>query len=205
VGLVVALNLGILGGTFDPPHLGHLLLAEMVRDALSLARVLFVPAADPPHKQELTKTAACHRRRMVELAIAGNPGFELCDVDLERPGPHFSVDTVRLIRQRHNLPAADCIFIIGGDSLADLPAWHRPAALINQCRLAVVHRPGAQPDLAQLETQVPGIDQRLIWVESPLIQLAASNIRARVAAGQSIRYHVPEPVRTYIAQHQLYQ
>lgn len=198
-------KLGILGGTFDPPHLGHLLLAETVREALSLARVLFVPAADPPHKQEQAKSAAGHRRRMVELAIADNPRFELCTVDLERPGPHFSVDTVALIRQRYALPADDCIFIIGGDSLADLPVWHRPAELISLCRLAVVHRPGVQPDVNQLATQVPGISGRLTWVETPLMQIAASDIRARVAAGQSIRYRVPPPVQTYIAQHHLYQ
>ncbi|GAB4426483.1 MAG: nicotinate-nucleotide adenylyltransferase [Anaerolineae bacterium] len=201
----MGLKLGILGGTFDPPHLGHLLLAEAVAEALSLARVLFTPAADPPHKQEVTKTPARHRRRMVELAIAGNPVFELCTLDLERPGPHFSVETVSLIRQQHHLPADDCFFIIGGDSLADLPTWHQPAQLINLCRLAVVHRPGYRPDLSRLEMEIPGLGRRLAWVEAPLMELSASEIRARAAAGRTIRYRVPEPVQAYIEQHHLYQ
>lgn len=199
------MNLGILGGTFDPIHLGHLLIAEVAREALGLERVLFVPAGDPPHKQDQVKTPAYHRRAMVELAIAGNPYFELCPVDLERPGPHYAVDTVRLIRAQYRLAAEACFFIIGADSLQDLPTWHQPAELIGLCRLAVAHRPGYQPQTTALEQIMPGLGQSLNWVEAPLIGIAGAELRARLQAGQSIRYQTPDNVREYIHQHQLYQ
>ncbi|HSG05766.1 MAG TPA: nicotinate-nucleotide adenylyltransferase [Nitrospiria bacterium] len=197
--------IGVLGGTFDPVHLGHLLLAEMARESLGLQRVLFVPVGDPPHKQAQPITPGRHRRAMVELAVGNNPGFEVCLVDLERPGPHYAVDTVRLIRDRYDIPAEACYFIVGGDSLADLPGWRRPEALLRLCRLAVVHRPGHQPDLRALATQLPGIAGRLDWVKMPEIGLSGSQIRARVRARQSIRYQVSEAVQNYIQKNQLYQ
>ncbi len=196
--------LGILGGTFDPIHLGHLLMGEAARQKLELQRVLFVPVGDPPHKRSEVATSAWHRRMMVELAIAGNPNFELCPVDLERPGPHYSIDTVRLIRARYELAADDCFFILGGDSLQDLPTWHRPEEFIRLCRLAVIQRPGFRPDTTALVEQVPGINERIVWVDMPLISISASDIRARLRSGQSIRYQVAEPVREYILAHQLY-
>ncbi len=199
------MKLGILGGTFDPIHLGHLLVAELGRETLGLHRVLFVPAADPPHKQDLAKSAARHRRVMVELAIAGNPCFALSPVDLDRPGPHYSTDTVRLLRAEYGLAADDCFFIIGTDSLQDLPGWHRPAELLRLCRLAVACRPGYPPDLTELEKVLPGLHDRLDWVEMPGRELAATDIRARVAAGKSIRYQVPDSVREYIERQGLYR
>lgn len=199
------MKLGIVGGTFDPIHLGHLLIAEMAREALKLELVLYVPAADPPHKQELRKSPAYHRQAMVERGIAGNPCFKLSTVDLERPGPHYSTDTVRLIREQYSLGADDCYFIIGGDSLADLPDWHQPAELIQLCRLAVACRPGYQPDLTDLEAALPGLSARLDWVEMPAIELSATDIRARVGEGRSIRYQVTESVREYITEYRLYQ
>ncbi|MCG3206684.1 MAG: Nicotinate-nucleotide adenylyltransferase [Anaerolineae bacterium] len=197
--------IGIIGGTFDPPHLGHLLIAEAAGEQLGLQKVLFVPAADPPHKQEVAKTPASHRCRMVELAIADNPRFQLSTVDLDRPGPHYSVDTVRLLRHQFDLPAEACWFIIGGDSLADLPTWHQPNRLIELCRLAVVHRPGYRPNLSALEQHLPGLAARLEFVPAPLVDVSASHIRAAAARQQSIRYQVPEPVRAYIARQGLYQ
>lgn len=198
------MKLGILGGTFDPIHLGHLLIAEVTRESLGLAKVLFTPAGDPPHKQGVEKTPAIHRRRMVELAIADNPSFELCPIDLERPGPHYAVDTARLICGRYQLAADDCFFIIGSDSLADLPAWRQPAQLIEVCRLAVVHRPGYQADLSGLAQIIPGLQQRLDWVEIPTVDFSSSTIRRRVAEGQSVRYQLPNRVREYINEHKLY-
>ena len=198
------MRFGILGGTFDPIHLGHLLMGEAARQKLELQRVLFVPVGDPPHKRSEAATSARHRRMMVELAIAGNPNFELCPVDLERAGPHYSIDTVRLIRAWYELAADDCFFILGGDSLQDLPTWHRPEEFIRLCRLAVIQRPGFRPDMAALTGQLPGINERLEWVDMPLIGISASDIRARLRVGQSIRYQVPESVWKYICEHQLY-
>jgi len=198
------MRVGILGGTFDPIHLGHLLLAETAREVLALQRVLFVPAGDPPHKQAAPKTPACHRQTMVELAIAGNVCFELSLIDLERPGPHYTTDTVRLLRYQHNLSPDECFFIIGGDSLVDLPTWHNASELMSLCRLAVSHRPGYQPDLGSLEEELPGLSNRMDWVEMPVLGLEASVIRQRVQAGRSIRYQVTDTVRQYIDTNKLY-
>lgn len=197
-------RVGVLGGTFDPIHLGHLLVAELAAAALDLQTVLFTPAGDPPHKQAQPKTPAYHRRAMVELAIADNSTFVLCPLDLERPGPHYSLDTVRLIRARYHLLGEECFFIIGSDSLEDLPTWHRPAELLTLCRLAVLKRPGYRPDLAALEQLLPGIGERVDWVDGPLIGLSATAIRARARGGQSIRYQVPPAVQEYIAREGVY-
>jgi nicotinate-nucleotide adenylyltransferase len=199
------MKLGILGGTFDPIHLGHLLMAEVAWQELGLSSVLFVPAGDPPHKQGVAKTPAFHRVAMVERAIAANSHFVLSSVDLERPGPHYTTDTVRLIRTQYDLSMEECFLIIGGDSLVDLPTWHNAPELVTLCRLAVAHRSGFQPDLTELEAAIPGISARLDWVEMPLIGVSASEIRARVRAGQSIRYQVAEGVSEYIEQHGLYR
>ncbi len=199
------MKVGILGGTFDPIHLGHLLMAEIAREVLGLQRVLFVPAGDPPHKRSRQKTPVHHRCAMVKLAIAGNLHFKLCLVDLERPGPHYSIDTIRLIQARFNLSAEQCFFIIGSDSVMDLSAWHNVQKFTSLCRLAVVHRPGYQPDVAALKRAIPEIGSRLNWIEIPAMGLAASEIRARVQAGQSIQYQVVDRVWEYIRQHRLYQ
>jgi nicotinate-nucleotide adenylyltransferase len=199
------MKLGILGGTFDPIHLGHLLLAEVAWETLGLQRVLFAPAGESPLKQGISKTPAHHRRVMVEQAVASNPHFELSLVDLDRPGPHYTTDTIHLIRTQHGLPADECFFIIGGDSLVSLPLWHKSEELITLCRLAVSHRPGYQPDLAALEEHIPGLSERLDWVEMPALDLVASEIRARVQAKQSIRYQVTNSVREYIEQNKLYR
>ncbi|MBE7470716.1 MAG: nicotinate (nicotinamide) nucleotide adenylyltransferase [Anaerolineae bacterium] len=199
------MKLGFLGGTFDPIHLGHLLMAETAWEGLGLSQVLFVPAGDPPHKQGQAKTPAVHRVAMVERAIAGNPHFALSRVDLERPGPHYTTDTVRLIRAQYHLSAEACFLIIGGDSLVDLPTWHDAPELITLCRLAVIGRPGYRPDLTELEAAVPGLSARLDWVDMPPTGVSSRDIRARVRAGRSIRYQVTESVRAYIEQQRLYQ
>lgn len=180
-------------------------MAEMARETLKLERILFVPTGDPPHKQDRTITAAHHRQSMVELAIEGNPHFELCLIDLERPGPHYSVDTVRLIRERYDISADACFFIIGSDSLADLPIWHDPEKLVPLCRLAVAHRPSYQPDISHLEKIIPGLGARLDWVQIPAVDFASSTIRKRLKNGQSVRYQVSDSVWRYIYQYKLYQ
>jgi nicotinate-nucleotide adenylyltransferase len=195
---------GIYGGTFDPPHLGHLILAETAASSLNLETVLFVPAADPPHKlSSAIRIPAHHRLAMVERAIAGNPRFGLSRVDMDRPGPHYSVDMLRLLHQQ--FPEADFFFLIGSDSLRDLPTWSRPAELIELATLGVMRRPGAAPDLEDLEGKIPGLRQRLVWIDAPLVEISATVIARRIASGQSVRYQVPDAVRLYIEQNGLYR
>ncbi|MEM7345864.1 MAG: nicotinate-nucleotide adenylyltransferase [Chloroflexota bacterium] len=198
------MRLGVLGGTFDPIHIGHLLMAESCWQSLQLERVLFLPAGDPPHKRDRLKTPAHHRAAMVSQAIAPNSNFELCTIDLDRPGPHYTSDTLTLIQTHYQVATDDCFFIIGGDSLQDLPLWHEPQTVIQWCRLAVVHRPDYEIDLTHLEARIPGLAERLDWVEMPLISSSSSELRQRVAEGLTIRYQVVEAVRTYIERHNLY-
>lgn len=200
----MTLRLGVYGGTFDPPHLGHLILAETAADSLTLDRVLFVPAGQPPHKNAAdVRAEAWHRLAMVERAIAGNPRFATSRVDIDRPGPHYTVDMLRLLHRDH--PDADLIFLIGADSLRDLPAWSRPAELIELAQLGVMRRPGAEPDLSELERTLPGLSARVQWVDAPLIDISATEIAHRIAAGRSVRYRLPDAVCSYIAEHGLYR
>jgi nicotinate-nucleotide adenylyltransferase len=195
-------RLGVLGGTFDPPHHGHLILAEVARDQLKLERVLWVPAADPPHKQGQTITPADHRLAMLQIALRGNPNFMLSRADVDRPGPHYTVDLMDILASEY--PQAAWFFLMGGDSLRDLPTWHQPSRLIEQCVLAVMPRPGVTYDLAELETRFPGIADRVTFLNAPQVDIAASEIVQRVLAGQSIRYLVPLGVEGYIETHRLY-
>ncbi len=199
------MKIGILGGTFDPIQIAHLLGAEMVWDTLKLDQILFLPAGDPPHKQHQQHTPTHHRLAMVELAIANNTHFVLCRIDLDRKGPHYTNETIRLIRQQYHLTETECFFIIGGDSLVDLPTWHQPRDFVSLCQLAVLHRPGYHPDLTTLTTAIPKLPERLHWVAMPQLDIAASTIRKRARSGQSIRYQVTDPVWHYIQEHQLYQ
>jgi nicotinate-nucleotide adenylyltransferase len=197
-------RLGIYGGTFDPPHLGHLILAETAADQLNLARVLFVPAADPPHKKPGDVRASTdHRLVMVERAIAGNPRFVLSRVDVARPGPHYSVDMLRLLRSEY--PAAGFVFLLGADSLRDLPEWSRPQELIELAALGVMARPDVEPDLDDLERRIPGIQARIEWIPAPRIEIASHRLVEQIAAGHSVRYQVPDVVLDYIQQQGLYR
>lgn len=197
-------RLGIFGGTFDPPHLGHLILAETAADCLALGQVLFVPAADPPHKRaSAIRAAAEHRLAMTALAIADNPRFALSRVDMDRPGPHYTVDMLHLLREQY--PAAELFLLLGSDSLRDLPAWSRPAELIALASLGVMRRPGVEPDLDALEKVLPGLRACLHWIPAPPIDLASSAIADLVAAGRSVRYLVPDRVLDYITAYGLYR
>jgi nicotinate-nucleotide adenylyltransferase len=196
-------SLGILGGTFDPPHYGHLALAETARVQLELARVLFVPVGEPPHKPDQPITPAHHRAAMVEVAIADNPAFILCRVDLDRPGPHYTVETLALLGQEY--PEAELFLLMGGDSLAQLLIWRDPAGIVRQAHLAVMPRPDYEPDLGALERAAPGIRGRLIWLASPHFDVAASDLRRRARESLPLRYLVPSPVEAYVREHHLYQ
>lgn len=197
------LRLGILGGTFDPPHYGHLALAENGRTQLGLDRVFFVPAGQPPHKPEHPVASDHHRAAMVQAAIADNPGFALSRVDLNRPGPHYTVDMLALVKQEY--PDAELVFLMGGDSLAQLPSWRDPAGIARLACLAVMRRPGYEPDLEALERAVPGLCERLLWIDAPPLALSSSDLRRRVREGLPLRYLVPPPVEAYIREHRLYE
>jgi nicotinate-nucleotide adenylyltransferase len=199
------LRLGILGGTFDPIHFGHLLAAEEARGTLRLDRVLFALAGDPPHKQGHPILPVAHRLAMLRLAIADNPAFAITTVDIDRPGPHYTVDMVRLLREEWGTGAGETFFIMGADSLADLVIWYQPDQLIQLCRIAVVARPGYRADLRELEVALPGLSQRLDWVEMPVLGISSSDLQRRVREGRSIRYQVPAAVAGYVAEHGLYR
>ncbi len=196
------LKLGVIGGTFDPPHDGHLVLAENARAQLELSRVLFVLAGSPPHKPDQPITSAHHRLAMVKAAIADNAAFALSRVDLDRPGPHYTVDMLAELRQEY--PQAKLFFLMGGDSLAEFPSWRDPAGIVRRASLVVMRRPGSQPDLAALEEAVPGLRDRLIWLDSPYLGVSGSDLRRRVRGRLPIRYLVPPAVESYIYLHGLY-
>ena len=196
-------RIGILGGTFDPPHIGHLILAQHALDALDFSKLLFVPAADPPHKQQETKSPVEHRLAMLDCAIMNNPQFAMSRVDVDRPGPHYSVDMVRLLQADY--PQAELYFIMGGDSLRDLPKWHQPQEFIRLCKIAVMRRPQTTISADMHRETLPELAQRLTIVDAPLIDVSSSAIVARCAAGYSIRYLVPDIVLAYIKDHQLYR
>ena len=198
------MKIGILGGTFDPIHIGHLVVAEEVTDRLDLAEVLFVPASQPWLKADTRILAAEHRLKMVQLAIAGKPCFKLSALEVERPGPTYSVDTMEELNKKIGV-GDELLFIIGWDNLVELPRWHQPSRLISLCRLVAVPRPGFPvPDLASLEEAIPGISERVIMLDKPQIDISASLIRDRVRRGLSINHLVPEAVEKYIKEHKLY-
>jgi nicotinate-nucleotide adenylyltransferase len=203
----VAGSLGILGGTFDPIHLGHLAVAEEVRDALRLEQVLFVPSRLPVHKPGRAVSPAEDRAAMVALAIEGNPAFSLSRLEVDRDGPSYAVDTLEALAEaaRSEGREPDLTFILSAEAYAGLPAWHRPARVVELCRLAVVPRAGAAPaDPAAIARLVSGADRRTVLLDGPVLDISASAIRERVAAGRSIRYLVPDAVVAYIGDHGLY-
>jgi nicotinate-nucleotide adenylyltransferase len=198
------MDIGVLGGTFDPIHLGHLVVAEEVKARLDLAEILFVPAGQPWLKMSSPILAAEHRVQMVRLALGGKPYFKLSTMEIERAGPSYSIDTLAELKGR--LGAEDKLFfILGWDNLAQLHQWREPARLVELCRLVAVPRVGyPAPDLASLEAIIPGLSEAIILLDTPHIDITASAIRDRVARGLSIHHLVPEPVERYIREHGLY-
>jgi len=196
--------IGLFGGTFNPPHIGHLILSAETRAQLGLDRLLWVLTPNPPHKQGQPITPLEHRLAMVELAIADNRRFELSTVEIDRPGPHYALDTVKIISEQN--PAADLVYLMGGDSLRDLPTWHRPTDLVAALRfIGVMRRPGDSIDLPALEKIIPGLTAKVRYVDAPLLDIAAHEIRQRVADGRPFRYFLPPEVYDYIVEHNLYR
>ncbi len=198
----------MMGGTFDPIHVGHLAIAEEARDALGLDRILFVPAGQPPHKPAGAAAAAEHRVAMVQLAIAGNRAFELSRIEVDRAGPSYTVDTVEALARGGAMGegAPDLTLILSAETFAELPSWHQPERLFDAARVAVVPREGyPAPDPAWLAAAFPGREGRVDYLEGPRLGLSSTGIRARVASGRSIRYLVPDAVAAYIAENDLYR
>lgn len=197
-------RIGVLGGTFDPIHYGHLAIAAEARHVLQLDRVLFVVAAQQPLKARGHIASATQRLAMVELACAGEPAFAPSDVELRRPPPSYTADTLRELRALAP-PQAELWFILGADALAELPRWHRAAEIIALARLAVVQRPGSALDLAALDGRLPGLRARTTPIEGPRLDIASRALRERRAAGLPLRYQLPDTVIAYIEEQGLYR
>lgn len=200
------MRLGILGGSFDPVHYGHLILAEQCREACRLDRVWFVPAAQPPHKQKQRLATPQQRLEMLQLAIAGHDAFEISRYEVDRGGVNYTFETLAAIQAQQ--PEAELFFLMGGDSLADLPQWREPARICEQAVLVVAQRTGSPPPAwSQLQGFAsPARLERFAEykVEMPQVEISSSDIRGRVAAGRSIRYLTPRSVEMYIRTQNLY-
>jgi nicotinate-nucleotide adenylyltransferase len=203
---VKTMRLGVFGGTFNPVHLGHLILAEQCREQGRLDQVLFVPAPRPPHKQDTELASYAQRVEMLALATSGQPAFRVDELEKDRPGPSFTVDTLQQLRERHR--EAEMFLIIGSDTLRDLPQWYQPVRILELAGLLVVPRPGwsilgeaevkktlALPDSFSLCCQT---------CEIPLIDIASRDLRRRIAQGRSVRYMIPRAVEAYIQDKNLY-
>lgn len=196
-------RLGIYGGTFDPLHFAHLILAAEAQFQLDLDRVLWVLTPDPPHKKRRI-TPVEHRLDMLVSEIDSNPDFECSQVDIERPGPYYAVDTVNLLRRQY--PNAQMIYLMGGDSLHDLPGWHQPEDFVSVCdAIGVLRRPGDEVDMGELVGRLPGLNDKVRFVEAPLLEISGTFIRQRIAASQPFRYYVPLTVYQIIQARRLYQ
>lgn len=197
-------RLGIFGGTFDPPHLGHLILGSEACFQLALDQLLWVVTADPPHKTGNQLAPVMSRMDMVEAAIADNSYFELSRIEVDRPGPHFAIDTLKLLRKAY--PEDELIYLIGGDSLRDLPNWNEPLEFIDTYdALGVMRRPDDQVDLERLETVLPGLTDRLRFVDAPLLDISSSEIRRRIRADKPVQYYLPPTVLQIIEERNLYR
>ena len=197
-------RVGIMGGTFDPVHLGHLVIAEAAREELALSGVIFIPAAQPPHKPGRKVATAAHRLRLVQLAVEGNPFFRALDVEMRREGPSYSYDTLRDLVETHG-ESVDFYFIVGGDEISAILTWHRVAELFSLCRFVAARRKGSSLSLTEVRTHL-GEEalSRIRLVQAPELEISSTDIRRRLQEGRSIRYLVPEKVEAYIYKEGLY-
>ena len=197
-------RIGVFGGTFDPPHIGHLILATEACEELRFDRLLWVLTPVPPHKLDQSLTSLEHRLEMLELAISDEPNFVLSRIEIDRPGPHYTVDSMRLLADEY--PSADLTLLIGGDSLRDLPTWHRPADLVSACHeIGVIRRPDDSVDLSAWERQVPGTQAKVRFVDAPLLDISSRAIRRRIREKLPFRYYLSPPVYDYILKNGLYR
>ncbi|MBV8085266.1 MAG: nicotinate-nucleotide adenylyltransferase [Chloroflexi bacterium] len=198
------MKIGVLGGTFDPIHYGHLVAGENAGRAMGLDKVLFVPSVHPPHKAEYPVTDAELRVQMIELAIADNSYFELSRNEFKRPGPSYTVEMIESLQEELGA-SAELHFILGEDALADLPEWHQPQRLLELCQLIAVNRPGYHSfSVKLLEPQLPGVERRVHQIRIPELAVWSTELRARISSGLSVRYLVPDAVHDFIYAHGLY-
>ena len=197
------MRLGIFGGTFDPPHIAHLILAAEALSQLKIDRILWVLTPEPPHKLGQKITPLDIRLQLLKSALGDDPAFELSSVDIDRSPPHYAVDTMHLLAEQY--PGAELVYLMGGDSLHDLPNWHEPQQFIRSCKfLGVMHRPGDLARLDEVETKLPGISTKVRWIVLPLLQVSSTDIRQRIAEGRPYRYFLPASVYDLIKSNGLY-
>lgn len=196
-------RVGLLGGTFDPPHVGHLWLGEAAQAQLGLDEVWFLPVGDPVHKRGRAITAVSHRIQMTQAAIQTNPQFKLSTLDTDRPPPHTTISLLQLLHKQH--PDTQFRLLIGGDSLRDFASWANPTGILELCRLGVLARPNAVVDWDGLETAVSNLKSKVDWIDAPPLDLSSTDIRQRLRAGQTVRYLLHPDTLLYIQKHALYQ
>ncbi len=198
------MRIGIFGGTFDPPHVGHLILAEECRTQLDLDLLLWVVTDNPPHKHYTGVSPIEDRLALVEKAITGNTAFQVSRVDIDRPGPHFAIDTVNILKQQFE--GAEFFYLMGGDSLHDLPTWNKPLDFINLCDgIGVMRRHADRVDLDSLEAVLPGISQKVMIVEAPILEISSKQIRQRIAENMGYRYYLRDAVYQAISEMGIYK
>jgi nicotinate-nucleotide adenylyltransferase len=197
------MRIGIFGGTFAPPHNGHLILAAEMCFQMQLDRLLWVLTPEPPHKLKQPVSPMEIRRELVQAAIDGDAAFCLSTVEIDRAGPHYSVDTVKILSAQH--PGDGLFFMIGGDSLRDLPTWYEPQQLVDLCEgFGVMRRPEDDIDLKSLEVELPGIGSKVHFIQAPLLQISSTDIRNRIASRSHFRYYLPEAVYRLIIRNHWY-
>jgi nicotinate-nucleotide adenylyltransferase len=198
------MRIGIFGGTFDPPHVGHLILAEECRTQLNLDLLLWVVTDNPPHKRYVNVSPIEQRVNLVQKAIEGNPAFLLSRIDIDRPGPHFAIDTVKLLKQEY--PNAGMFYLMGGDSLHDLPTWSRPQDFIKVCDgIGVMRRHADHVDLESLEKVLPGVSEKVAIVEAPILEISSKQIRQRITDKMGYRYYLRDSVYEAIRELDIYK
>ncbi len=192
------MTVGLFGGSFNPPHVAHLVVAEVVRDQFGLDEVWWIPNATPPHKPNDELAAVQHRLAMTERTVEGNPAFRVCGVEVERDGVSYTVETLRVLQDQH--PDTDFALILGSDSLDHFADWHRPDEIAERVPFIVYKRPGAIESVAD-----PRFVNDVRYAAAPVMEISGTEVRVRRRAGRSIRYLVPEAVRAYIDTHDLYR
>ncbi len=197
-------QLGIFGGTFDPPHIGHLILAAEARDQLKLDYTIWVLTPDPPHKHGKEISSMRHRLAMVEMAIEDDNDFSLSTVDIDRPGPHYTLDTVNLLKSQY--PYHRLIYLMGGDSLQSLPVWYEPELFLDTLDgIGVMRRPGDEVDVSGLLNDLPQLAKKLNFVTAPLLEISADQIRRRARENRAYRYYLLPKIYRYIEEHKIYR